>query len=81
MGDYAEGTTSQAGVSQIVDPTQYQHQYEMYQPQYEQTHQKEGGAHERSRPDHRSFPGDLLSCRFYRILVDMWHAGYGTMFK
>jgi hypothetical protein len=33
--DDAEATSSQASVSQIVDPTQ--HQQEEYQPQYEQT--------------------------------------------
>jgi len=47
----AEGSSSQSAASQIVDPTQYQHQHQYEQPQYveaqyEQPHQDEGEAHQ-----------------------------------
>lgn len=76
-------------MSQIVDPTQYehqhqayqpQHQHEAYQPQYEQAHQQECESEEEQRMKFEAGPhwflGGLMSCRFYLTSVKMWHAGY-----
>jgi len=58
MSDDAEGMASQAGVSQIVDLIQYQHQYVAYHPQYEQALQQEGEAQE-EQVGPQVFPGGL----------------------
>ena len=40
--DDVEATSSQATASQIVDPTQHQHQRDEYEPHYEHAQQQEG---------------------------------------
>ena len=118
----------------MVDPTQYQHDYQVYeqaqdqayhfeepqphqyqfdayqQHQYEDHHeqpdieqeqpdieepqqqddieqpqQHDGGGHAQgcqgwcTRPDQTSMQRGLLTSHFYLALMDMWHAGYGSM--
>jgi len=29
----------------------------------------------------QGFPEGLMSCRFYRTSINMWHAGYGSIKK
>jgi len=47
--DEADATTSKAIASQIVDPTQHQHQHDAYQPQYEQAKQQKGEAQQQAQ--------------------------------
>jgi len=32
-------------------------------------------------PGSEGFPGGLMSCRFYGISVNMWHASFGSIVK
>ena len=132
--DDAGGSSSQTGLSQTLDPTQYQQDYQVYQlPQDQAYHFEEpqphqyqfdayqqhqyGDHHEQSdieqeqpdieephqqddieqsqqhdgggrfqgcrgwctRSDRTAMQGGLLSSRFYLTLVDMLHAGFGSM--
>jgi len=66
--------------SQIMDPTQHQHQHDAYQPQYEQAQQQEGEAQQETQEEEVGpeffLWGGLLTCHFYRGSIATWHVDY-----
>jgi len=82
-----EGSSSQTGPYQIVDPTQYEQYHEEKSHYYEQATQEEDEADNEQQavlevaPVVKDFLGALVTRRFYRGSVDTLPVGFGATSK